>query len=318
MDSLRTICVKTFIDDGRKLGDDIIDNVSTDKTVRSPSQSTAVSKVDTTQLYSNKGKKRGMQRKKETPGYKSLEDLRSSSKTTLLSSISSVVDFTTIQVLLDNVRTVPQLLKVIDKMVIVLGSREFYKGLIFKTLQRVSPKHGFYPNRYLIKLCINDSLLFIETTPRALVFIRKKVPSRLKVVGYDGIIHEIYLEQASHENENHKSFDLQWTKCGRYICLFRNRLPCISFDMFSHRIISNERVLSHAEDYTREPVSFLTRMDAVYFNPSLTLKTEEDILDPRYRLRDSEVSSICVGLMSELLENHQKLNKIMGWYKFSE
>jgi hypothetical protein len=323
MNSLSDLCFETFIQHRRIPNDSIIDDVSSIEIRDQSETSTVVSSSEIVGLYSNKKGRRGMQKESEVekrnPESNAVLDVLRNKKT-LLSSIDFIEEQKTINVVFPKTKTVYQLLKLIDKTVVKPGNQEHIRSLILTALQRVSPpieiiKSLTDAKNPLCKIPIGDAILFIETTPRALIFILKKNPQNVYLVNYNGRAQCFSFTDFFSNKKNEKPLDLFWTSSGRYITMTENKNPVFSFDLFSWRKTDHSRFLNKKCLFTKEPIRFLTRFDKVQFNPCLTESDRTVILDHRYRLKNCIVDKIFITLRNEELSEHLKFKKIMGWNK---
>ena len=310
------MCFESLIDHERKIGDQIVDDVSTEPTIQILKPTTSYREPNMIKLFSNKGGKRGMQRlRKEQQIEEDYFEGSMFKTTTRLSTLLFIQDLSTVHVLLGNVKTPMELLKVIDRMMITPGTIESCRAAITRTLQRINRPHCYQGKKHLLKLPIHDCVLFIELTPRGIVYIQNQRPSIVFIVKYDGSQCTYSLPHFHHCTEsNRKSFWINWSDCGRYISLYFNDQSLFLFDSFSCRFLDSSQFNNFDKHvFTHESVKFLYRNAYAFKNPSLCLRNPEDVNDSRYYLSNSKVSYITVSLVHNELENHQKFKTIMGF-----
>lgn len=318
MNSLSDLCFEAFIQDKRTSTDLIIDDLSSKEIIDRQETIVASSSLNTSKLFSNKNGKRGMQKEKSKNDAR-VETIKK--QQLLLSSIQRVEEQTLINVLFPKVKTIFQLLKLIDKTVVKTGNQEHIRSLIFSTLHRVSPpfeimKSFICVEKPLCTIPINDAVLFIETTPRALVFILKKAPHVVYLIQYGAGVRTFCFHDFFSDKKNERPLDLFWTSSGRYITLTDRKTPVFSFDLFSQReIIDHSRFSTQRYSFTNESVRFLIRLDIADFNPCLTESNKDDILDHRYRFRNTVLNKVFIVFRNDVLNQHLKFKKIMGWNK---
>jgi len=323
MNRLSDLCFETFIQDKRSPSDVIIDDLSSKEIIDRQEMDTVSSSLKVDRLFSNRNGKRGMQKEKIDEKEKSKNDgiIESTRKRKqLLSSIQFVEEQKLINVLFHKVKTIYQLLKLIDKIVVKASNQEHIRSLIFSTLHHVSPPFEIIKSlvsieKPLCKIPIDDAVLFIETTPRALVFILKKLPSLVYVIDYNFGARTFCLYDFFSDKKNEKPLDLFWTSSGRYITLTEKKTPVLSFDLFSQRETDHFRFSNQRYSFTNETVNFLIRLDVVGFNPCLTESNNDVILDHRYRFRNTVLDKVFIILKNDALAQHLKFKKIMGWNK---
>lgn len=307
---LKQLCLEKFIDSEREIDDSIVDDVSTESDIQKLIPKELIQKSSTTDVFSGKGKAKGMKVKEFQPPriHSSIENLNKSMKTKKLSCLEYVTDTRVLNILFSGVETIPQLLKVIDRIVVKPQTKEFCRCEITKTLERLDDPY-FGQSVPFVCIRTNDHILFIETTPRALVFAKETNVGRLSVLHYDGRYVEIDIGPSLWRLSRDTPVDVEWSRCGRYIFVSVQTKHSHIYDTLLGKLVKIDEKNDNFHDLTQFPVSFL------YTNVGRVLgayNTGPITKDVRYWFRGIKVYSITVGIVDKNLQNHQKFIKIMG------
>lgn len=307
---LKQMCLKKFVDDDRKIGDVIIDDVSTDQTIKALMPREPLYKPVIERIFSNKGRKKGMQAMRATPKkkFKSIAELNELKNTKMLSELLYVTDTRTMSILFRNIETIPDLLKAVDRVVINPETKEHCRSMLITALGRLDVPY-FAQDKIFVKINVDDCVLFVETTPRALVFVTKSNPNQIVIANYIGSVSHVEIDPKIWESNSEDVVDIYWSLCGRYIFLSTNTGHEYTFDTFLGKIIENKTKSSHEDKFGSNTAKMLyTKMFMKTTEiPSLRLSMNE-----RYWFKDTQISHVGIGFASKELQNHQKFKIIMG------
>lgn len=307
---LKQLCLEKFVDDERRIGDVVVDDVSTDQKIKEILPQEPLCKPIVERIFSSKGRKKGMQARRSTPErrFKSVEELNRLNNTTMLSKLRHVKDSRIIRVLFNNVETIPQLLKVVDRIMINQETKEHCRSMIITAIERMEVPY-FAQNKFFVKIAINDCVLFIETTPRALVFVAKSNPSQVVVANYDGNVGYIEVDPKIWESNSTDIVDIHWTFCGRYIYLSLDAGRIYVFDTYLGKIVENKTDNFYEGKFGNNTAKMLysNMFMAIPEIPSLRITSHQ-----RYWFKDTQLSHVGIGFTSKELQNHQKFKIIMG------
>jgi hypothetical protein len=337
--SLKKICVEKIIDDKRKPNDVVIDDLSTDDTFSLSSSTPSsmipkepLSSTELSKIFSNKGRKRGMQRQDEAPvhHFKSISELEKAKNTIKLSSLEPIRSPIILKTILDHTTLFTQVLRALDRTVITASTKETCRSLFLKIFSRIFSApiyNGQICTNYFRKFKIESSLLFIMTTPRALFLIKSNEPEKLHILYYDGTIAHHPIKDVFTES-NQCPWKLLWTEDGRYVSMIhtdivllvdvedeeerKRRALIYSFDLFLKKTRDTDHLFKNLHRYTTKPVGFIRRVDSVLYSPILTEDDPEFALNESYRYREAYVTEIRLCLIDARLHNHEKFKKLMG------
>jgi hypothetical protein len=327
--SLQKLCLDSFLLCRKKEHEFVIDDVSTDEKIIAL-KIPVKEDVDWHMFFSTKHR-RGMQREKPLPAnpFKSREEMQRSLRSVRLSTIHPIYDMQVLKVALENARTIYQFLRIVDRTVITPEIKETCRSLFLRSLAQSSILRNVttYCPEPVRSIPVDDAVLFVVTTPRALLFIKKKEPDKLYICYFDGTFFTHKIPNLFFHNVS-VPWRAVWTEDGRFVSLFNlsslvdpnvvdpdeddSDKVVFSFDLLMRRSRNNDHFLAGPSRYTMKPVRFIYRDDIVDANPTFTVYDPKLYTHAYYCLMNTYVRRFDLFFCEPVLREHQKFREIIG------